>query len=80
MGRAVPSIPFTRTEDKDMSAATDAGTSIHEVAPDVFRISTFIPDFGLQFNQFLEIAAHAVDARGGRALGRYTMFHSPWRG
>jgi flavorubredoxin len=36
-----------------MSAATDAGTSIHEVAPDVFRISTFIPDFDLQFNQFL---------------------------
>jgi len=36
-----------------MSASTDAGPSIHEVAPDVFRISTFIPDFGLQFNQFL---------------------------
>ncbi len=27
-----------------------------------------------------EIAAHAVDARERRALGRYTMFHSPWRG
>jgi hypothetical protein len=27
-----------------------------------------------------EIAAHAVDAQERRALGRYTMFHSPWRG
>ena len=36
-----------------MSAATDAGTSIHEVAPDIFRISTFIAASDLQFNQFL---------------------------
>jgi hypothetical protein len=28
----------------------------------------------------LEIAVHAVDAGQRRALGRYTMFHSPWRG
>jgi hypothetical protein len=27
-----------------------------------------------------EIAVHAVDTRERRALGRYTMFHSPWRG
>ena len=27
-----------------------------------------------------EIAVHAVDTRERRALGRYTMVHSPWRG
>jgi flavorubredoxin len=27
--------------------------TVSEIAPDVFRISTFVPDFGLQFNQFL---------------------------
>jgi flavorubredoxin len=24
-----------------------------EIAPDIYRISTFHPDFGIQFNQFL---------------------------
>jgi flavorubredoxin len=28
-------------------------TRIDEIAPDTFRISTFHPDFGIQFNQFL---------------------------
>src|SRR2546427_7295278 len=28
-------------------------TTVSEIAPDVFRISTFVPDFNLQFNQFL---------------------------
>ena len=28
-------------------------TTVHEIAPDVFRISTFAPDYGMQFNQFL---------------------------
>jgi flavorubredoxin len=28
-------------------------TMITEIAPDVFRISTFVPDFNLQFNQFV---------------------------
>jgi len=28
-------------------------TNIDEIAPDVFRISTFVPEGGLQFNQFL---------------------------
>ena len=28
-------------------------TRVDEIAPDVFRISTFSPDFGIQFNQFL---------------------------
>jgi hypothetical protein len=28
-------------------------TLIAEIAPDVFRISTFVPDFNLQFNQFV---------------------------
>jgi flavorubredoxin len=28
-------------------------TNVNEIAPDVFRISTFHPDFGIQFNQFL---------------------------
>ena len=28
-------------------------TSINEIAPDVYRISTYVPEFDLQFNQFL---------------------------
>jgi hypothetical protein len=28
-------------------------TTVSEIAPDVFRISTFVPGFNLQFNQFL---------------------------
>ncbi len=28
-------------------------TNITEIAPDVYRISTFAPDYGIQFNQFL---------------------------
>jgi flavorubredoxin len=28
-------------------------TRVDEIAPDIFRISTFVPDFNLQFNQFL---------------------------
>ena len=28
-------------------------TTVSEIAPDVFRISTFVPEFDLQFNQFL---------------------------
>lgn len=28
-------------------------TTISEIAPDMFRISTFVPDFNLQFNRFL---------------------------
>lgn len=28
-------------------------TRVDEIAPDIFRISTFNPDFGIQFNQFL---------------------------
>jgi flavorubredoxin len=28
-------------------------TTVSEIAPDVYRISTFAPDFDLQFNQFL---------------------------
>ena len=28
-------------------------TQITEIAQDIFRISTFVPDFNLQFNQFL---------------------------
>ena len=28
-------------------------TSVTEIAPDIFRFSTFIPDAGLAFNQFL---------------------------
>src|ERR1041384_6323656 len=27
--------------------------TVSEIAPDLFRISTFVPDFDLQFNQFL---------------------------
>jgi flavorubredoxin len=28
-------------------------TTLHEIAPDLFRISTFVPEAGIQFNQFL---------------------------
>jgi hypothetical protein len=28
-------------------------TTVTEIAPDVFRISTPNPDYGIQFNQFL---------------------------
>ena len=28
-------------------------SSVTEIAPDVFRISTFNPDYQIQFNQFL---------------------------
>src|SRR5678815_271222 len=28
-------------------------TRIDEIAPDIFRISTYVPEFNLQFNQFL---------------------------
>jgi len=31
----------------------DGQTSVTEIADDVYRISTFAPDFGIQFNQFL---------------------------
>lgn len=31
--------------------------TVSEIAPDLFRISTFVPDFNLQFNQFLVRAA-----------------------
>jgi hypothetical protein len=27
--------------------------TVSEIAPDLFRVSTFVPDFNLQFNQFL---------------------------
>lgn len=27
--------------------------SISEMAPDIYRISTFVPEWNLQFNQFL---------------------------
>ncbi|HEY6085967.1 MAG TPA: hypothetical protein VIU63_11275, partial [Nitrospira sp.] len=28
-------------------------TTVSEIAPDMFRICTFVPDFNLQFSQFL---------------------------
>jgi len=28
-------------------------SNVMEIAPDIYRISTFHPDFGIQFNQFL---------------------------
>ena len=28
-------------------------SSINEIAPDVYRICTYVPEFDLQFNQFL---------------------------
>ena len=28
-------------------------SQITEIAPDIFKISTFIPEFNIQFNQFL---------------------------
>src|SRR5262245_59947277 len=31
----------------------DSVTRVDEIAADIFRISTYVPDFNLQFNQFL---------------------------
>ena len=28
-------------------------TAIHEIAPDIFRLSVYVPEFDMQFNQFL---------------------------
>jgi hypothetical protein len=28
-------------------------THIHEIAPDLFRLSIYVPDFDMQFNHFL---------------------------
>jgi hypothetical protein len=28
-------------------------TTLTEIAGDIFRLSTFAPDYGIQFNQFL---------------------------
>lgn len=28
-------------------------TSVHEIAPDLYRLSTYVPQIGMQFNQFL---------------------------
>jgi hypothetical protein len=28
-------------------------TAVTEIAPDVYRISAYAPDYGIQFNQFL---------------------------
>jgi len=28
-------------------------TTIHEIAPDLFRLSIYVPDFDMQFNHFL---------------------------
>jgi hypothetical protein len=28
-------------------------TAIYEIAPDVFRLSIYVPDFDMQFNHFL---------------------------
>jgi flavorubredoxin len=36
-----------------MIVNSQTGTTLHEIAPDVFRISTFVPQGNLQFNQFL---------------------------
>lgn len=36
-----------------MAREVEMETLTTEIAPDVFRISTFHPDFGIQFNQFL---------------------------
>ena len=54
-------------------------TNVREIARDVYRISTFHPDFGIQFNQFLikddeplrlRIADWRMRNEGGReALG-----------
>jgi flavorubredoxin len=32
---------------------TDPGPQVTEIAPDIYRISGFVPEFGLQFNHFL---------------------------
>jgi flavorubredoxin len=43
---------FVAQGDHRMSTG-HSSTRVDEVAPDIFRICTFVPDFQLQFNQFL---------------------------
>ena len=42
--------------------------TVSEVAPDLFRISIFVPDFDLQFNQFL-VRDHRPSRRGDALSG-----------
>jgi flavorubredoxin len=42
-----------RVVHADHSLQGEFMTRIDEIAPDIFRISTHVPDFNLQFNQFL---------------------------
>jgi flavorubredoxin len=43
----------TRIQNAATTEGDIAMTHIDEIAPDIFRISTFAPDFNIQFNQFL---------------------------
>jgi hypothetical protein len=41
-------------------------TAINEIAPDLFRLSVYVPDFDMQFNHFLvrdeEPLLHAISS------------------
>jgi len=41
-------LPYTPDERK-----TNMSSKVTEIAPDIYRLSTFHPEFGIQFNQFL---------------------------
>ena len=51
-------------------------SSITEIAPDVYRISTYVPDFDLQFNQFLVDDARLRDARIGLATATQVVIRN----
>src|SRR5215510_678543 len=43
----------THSEREEGAIKGGTMTRIDEIAADIFRISTYVPDFNLQFNQFL---------------------------
>jgi len=48
-------------------------TTVTEIAPDVFRLSTFAPDFGIQFVQFddRDVVRHSLVQKIVKAYERY---------
>jgi hypothetical protein len=52
-------------------------TQITEIAPDIYRISTFIPEGNLQFNQFLVRDEQPLLYHTGMK-GCFRSYATPW--
>ncbi len=39
-------------------------SNVSEIAQDIYRISTFHPEYGIQFNQFLPASSTSIDENG----------------